>query len=170
MKKLKKLECDIAIKKHELKQEKRRLHKEFKAEHKLTFRIMDLMMACIIIFNFGALTITDYLVADKNFETAKEENITITFYEANPVTENIHGYEGAPVEEKTKAAGLIFALFKQSLLWAIMILCYIYYRNRIHTQTELYIILFVLLFYIISLGTDFFNNLTLLLAKLRYGI
>ena len=156
--------------KYQIYLERRKLHKEFVAEHYIILKFLDLLFACCILFNFGALVITDYMVESVQWEEAIAQNKTIVYQEANPAAAEIHNYQTDKTPEGRKQNwGIIFALFKQAFLWCLMIGAYILVRVTMKTKIELYMLCFIVPMYFSLLGMDFFHDLGLFIAKLRYG-
>uniref|UniRef100_A0A6H1ZHL4 Uncharacterized protein n=1 Tax=viral metagenome TaxID=1070528 RepID=A0A6H1ZHL4_9ZZZZ len=141
---------------YEIRQEQRREHRRLYNEHKAMFRLMDIAVVLIIIMNFGALAITNILV----IRTTPD----VVIMEANPNQAKISNYELHP-----KAVPIITAFVIQSLIWAFILFCYIYYRNKIHTELGLAIMVSLVCFYFIICGRDFFNNFGYWIGKLMFG-
>mgnify|MGYP001549562654 CR=1 FL=1 len=139
---------------HKIKKEKKRIHNEFFKINKKTFIFLDILVACIILFNFGAVVLTNLTVV-RNVETTPNEETG--FYEVNPVHAKLSGYDLHP-----QWKSLMLSFLKQSFLWFLMIASYVYYRRTIFTEQSLYIMIISVLFYFTVLGFDFFNNLGLI--------
>lgn len=163
-----KLRSDIDISKEKIRQEKRKLHKEFVADFKYTFRLMDIAVALIILMNFGALLITTDLVYEKKNVEAKEINTTLVYKEINTAAEKIHNLEGAETEqEKSQAMFIMMSLLKQAFMWSIMLAVYITFRLKVYRQYEMYLALTIVCFYFFVLGHDFINDLGIYIAHYR---
>ena len=134
------------------------LHKQYVKTHKWQFRILDLALIAIILFNLGALFTTEMLVVKAEPD--------VVFVEANQVQCDWQGYACAPPTEGRK---VVNALLIQSIIWALIIFCYIYYRNKVFSDGGYYLLLFVVLYYLTLTGLDFIGNLGSYIGKIMYG-
>jgi len=151
--------------KNQLYYEKRVKHRHFVKEHKLVFRIMDILFIFAILCNFGALGITDYLTTRTDVVVAAENNETVVFHEANPT--NIHDFETAPiVEERQEATRFFFLFIKQAILWGLMFGMYVLQRIRVSDYTELFVMLLPLILIYYLLTADFVHDLGILMGVL----
>ena len=132
-----------------IKLEKKKLHTEFMQDHKGMIRMLDIMMILIIVMNFGALFLTNMMVA-------KVAGDGLEFKEANPVTSELHGYEPAPWED---AIPVMKLLFSRAIIWTVMFGSYWFFRKRIIDRDGAFMMVCMMGFYFILLGLDFFNNL-----------
>lgn len=120
--------------------------------------------------NFGALFLTNIMVSEKSWDDAKVENTTVVYKEANPAAEKIYGFAGPETkEQKQKALIMISRLFKQAMLWCIILFLYIITRKIMITEQALYILTFIVLWYFVLLGSDFILDLGLYVGKLLFG-
>lgn len=145
---------------------KREEHKEFVRHYKKPLLLLDILFVLMMICNFGALAITDHLVAKEVHIEAKEQNLTVVYKEVNPAAAEIHDYE--PVE-KDVAYSLMFAFLRQMIPYALMITFYIIYRINIRTTSELYILFFIIPFLFTILCFDFLHDLAIFTAAKIYG-
>jgi len=164
---------------NEIKLEKKKEHNRFYKENKKFFIFMDIVVILTILMNFGALTLTNIMVAEPEVKALAKEGKELKLYEANPVTAKIHNFKGVDdldideeqkEEERKKAKGLINRLVYFGLYWAILITLYIYYRLNIYTMSQLMWLWFVVAFYFMVLGKDFINNVGYYLPKIWWGI
>ena len=133
--------------KHKKKEITKTLSKGYRKNHSLWFKAMDIMIVLIILFNFGAIFTTNFLVV--------KAEPTIVLREANIVQAELNQIEAVPKEEGFK---MMKAIYLNSLIWAVFIVWYIYNRNTIFSDQALYFMLFLLMFILILTGTDFINN------------
>lgn len=156
MKEYYKLLAKKKIVNHQIKNEKKKLHKKLFKQYKYNFIIMDILMVIIILMNFGALALTNMAV----MKTAKENNEQIIIREANPVTAKIHNFEEHPESYK-----LFAGFIKQAIFWVLLISIYLYYRQNIYSDLGLFSMNIIIGYYFIMLGMDLFNNIGLIVGK-----
>lgn len=137
---------------------KKSLHKQYVKTHKWQFRILDLALIFIILFNLGALFTTEMLVV-------KAEPDAV-FVEANQIQCDWQGFACAPPAEGRKA---INTLVTQSILWALIIFVYVYHRSKVFSDSYYYLIVFVVLVYLTLTGLDFIGNLGSYIGKVIWG-
>lgn len=159
-------EKEYVLAKWNLKQEQKRLHKNFVKEHRGIFVFLDIAVVLIVLMNFGALFITDFMVASRIHEVAKEEGTEVVYREVNPTAAAIHNFDSV---EPGVGFPMLFSFMKQMILWSIPIIIYIYYRSTVYTWKAMFIIIAMIVYSFYMLGGDFVHDLALLIAKLRYG-
>ena len=130
------------------------LHKEFMRDHKKTILLLDILVVFIILFNFGALFITN-VVAVKEVPA----NVEIEVYEVNPIAAKANDYEVHP-ESKKIISGMLFSI----LIWFIILFGYVYLRLTLQSITHLVLLAVIVLFGVSLTGMDFFNNLGYLMG------
>jgi len=143
---------------YELRQQQRNEHNRLYSSHKAMFRLMDIAVVLIIIMNFGAVALTNLMVVKE------QPKVLTALREANVVQAKINDWEVHP-----EAARTMIIFVKQALIWAFILFCYIYYRNRIWTEFQLGIMILLVCFYFIICGRDFFNNFGYFIGKLMFG-
>ena len=143
---------------YEIRQEQRNEHRRLYNEHKAMFRLMDIAVVLIIIMNFGAVALTNIMVVKK------EPEVISNLSEANVMQAKMNDWEVHPEANKEMK---IF--INQALIWAFILFCYIYYRNRTHTELQLGIMISLVCFYLIICGRDFFNNFGYFIGKILFG-
>jgi len=111
-------------------------------------KILDIMVILLIIFNFGALLLTNIMVSSTSELKC--------FHEVNPVTAKINNFKQAPKEESIAFLKLFVT---HGFLWAILIGSYLYIRTNYCNNKILYLLTIVLTFLFFIWGWDFFNNL-----------
>jgi len=130
---------------------------------------MDILIVLALLFHFGALGISNFMIAKKTIDSGKE----LIFVEANPVASATHDFVAPPTPEAkvrgiSKMAGLIF----EAMSIAFVLSIYIFYRIKAKkTEKSLYIwryIFIVTMFLIVSL-TDFIYDFGFLIGKLVFG-
>ena len=183
MKDLIDLESDLKdlkrIKKEiEIKSIKKTNHCELVKDNKYIFKLMDIMVIIIILMNFGALTLTNMMVSKQDYKEAEEQNKTCIFFEENKVQAKLNNFQ--TIEDLNISEGekeIINAEIKESLItglrqcfwWAILLACYIYYRNTIYSNKGLYVMLLIINIEFWILGYDFFHDFGLYVGMLLYG-
>ena len=143
---------------YELRQQQRNEHNRLYSSHKAMFKLMDIAVVLIIIMNFGAVALTNLMVVKE------QPKVLTALREANVVQAKINDWEVHP-----EAARTMIIFVKQALIWAFILFCYIYYRNRIWTEFQLGIMILLVCFYFIICGRDFFNNFGYFIGKLMFG-
>ncbi len=136
-----------------IKEEKKKLHIKLIKDNKLLFRLADIAMLLIILFNFGAIFLTNMMVA--------KETPDLILKEVNAIQSEIGNYELHPDADR-----LMRALMIQFVIWLFMLFSYIYYRLILWQDIHLIIFLTVVLFYVMATGFDFFNNFGYLIGKM----
>ena len=116
-------------------------------------KVLDIMIILIIVFNFGATTITSYLAVHDKPEPV--------FVEANPVAAKVGDYK-----QSSKAYSIMKSFLFHIALWAILIGTYIYLRNNITSKKFLYFLTVIVTFLFLGYGYDFFLDLGYLLGVL----
>lgn len=158
-----KLEAERAIHqvclKESIKREKKKLHREYIAANKRKLVWMDIAFICIIIFNLGAMVLTNLLVVKA--EPAND------FVEANPSQCRWNGFSCA---EENLGKKIIFSLMKQSMIWSIFTVGYLYQRAKVYTDEGYYFLLWIVLFYFWMTNIDFIHDLGLYLGKVVFGV
>lgn len=139
---------------------KRELNKEFYKEHKKTFIFLDVLFVFIILFNFGAVCITNYLVAEKEIQTEGK----LIVQEVNPVASQVLGIEQHPDYKK-----ILWGILKFMVLWYIFIAVYLHLRRNVISHKGLSALYLLIVIYFFILGYDFFNDLGFYLAKIFVG-
>ena len=132
--------------KEKLKKSEKRAHKNYMARHKKAILFLDVLIIIAILFNFGAVTITNMLVV--------KDTPTKVFHEANPVTAERENYVTTP------EANQHFYNFILTYVIPLGVLFAFYFRLRtkiVDSESYMLALLFSALIFII-LGYDFFNN------------
>jgi len=140
---------------YEIRRQQGREHEDILRRHTIVFRLMDIMVVLLILMNFGAVALTNVLLIKQQPDTVLSE--------ANPIQAKAHGYEQHP-----QYSTLIKALLYQSFLWSIMLFFYIYYRRRVYTEKQMWVMLFYVSFYFSVCGADFFNDFGYWLGRLMF--
>ena len=145
---------DREIAKERVKKIEKRLHEQYYLTHRKRFNFMDICMALTIIFNLGAILITNALVIRQSPEN-------IQFAEANPAHAKLNNYV------TTEEGHNIFRLFiYQSILYSLVIGAYLYNRIKIFDDKSFYFTAGIVLIYITLSTYDFTNDLGYLIGKL----
>ena len=143
---------------YELRQQQRNEHNRLYSSHKAMFRLMDIAVVLMIIMNFGALTITNMMVVKKT------PAVVETIMEANVVQAKLNNFEVHP-----QANQHMRIFVTQAMIWAFILFCYIYHRNKVWNEFQLGLMVSVVCFYFIVCGRDFFNNFGYWLGKAIFG-
>lgn len=149
---VKQLEQEIKQKKLELKQARYGQAKKYRSDNPRKFRTLDIMIVIVIILNLGALLITNTLVVKDNPQ--KE------FKEANPVQCKLNDFSC-----HNYMPGLI-TIFKQLIVWGLLVAGYMFLRASIHNNITYYSILIICLGWITIITFDFVNDLGYLIGVL----
>jgi len=139
-----------------LRIEKKNLSKMFKSENKKKFILMDILFIFFILFNIGALVITNMLV----IKTEPE----IQLIEANPVVAENYNFQTHP-DAKPAITGFMISMFA----WTYFIGWYIYGRITLYKSRDFYMFVGTFIFFGISITMDFFNDFGFLLGKIIWG-
>ena len=156
MSKLFQLEKQQKLIKKAISEEKRKENKRFIKEHKTIIRILDIAMIFIILFNYGALTITNAMVLKKEPDRI--------FYEVNPVVAESNDYVVHP-----KAQTKIKQLVRVFIAWAVLIGIYVYFRLTIMTTKDLIVLVCIVATWFMILGWDFVNDFGFWIGKQIWG-
>ena len=141
--------------------EKHRLHKDLTSKYRKLFKMLDIMLICIILINFFSIALTNILVVKKESEVPLEERMIIG--EANIIQAKVNNY---PLYEE--AVKLFLAFLLNFIYWILLIACYIYYRRTIYTNRQLTILIIIAVYFVSLIGLDFFNNFGYYLGRLFY--
>lgn len=169
-------EADYKIAKSNFNNKIKESSKDFWQKNKGFKHLIFFLLVSCIIFNFGALTITDTLLTKKAVKSLKEQGLELSdvLHEANPGASAIHDFKSVDdmdisneqkIQQKSKDLKLIGSLFKQSLIWAVIYLLLIFKMNRTYTTASMYFLLFMLLMYFCITGWDCFHDLGILLGR-----
>ena len=109
----------------ELKDFRRGEAKKFREKNKKVIMILDILVILCLIFNVGALTITNTMVTKVQID----QGIEVEFVEVNPVPAKIYDYKPAPID-KNLLAKVGLHLF---LLPILIIIHYLYLYCWIQT-------------------------------------
>lgn len=143
----------------EIKQEKDRLHKELLSTHKRWFRVLDISLIIIILFNMGSVVLTNMMVVKESVE--KEE--PIKYLEVNPVAAKDGGYKQHP-----EAVKLFSFTILTIVAYAVFILIYIYKRTTIYNKYGLMFLTGIIVYWLTGTALDFFNNFGYFLGELVF--
>ena len=142
--------------KTEIVHERASLHVQLRNKYGYMFRGMDICLALLILFNIGALILTNALVY-------KEEPATVV-YEVNPIASATHGYEEHP-----ESSSLYISFIKQGLMYILLIVSYFFVRMASYTKTILIFSLAIMFGAALISGIDFFNDFGYFMGKTIWG-
>ena len=112
----------------------------------------------VILFNFGAVCITNVLVVKDQPE------VMHSLAEANPIHAKANNLKVHP-----QYVEVMSALARQAVLWFILIFIYLYYRKIIYSDIQLVLFGTIVLYYFVLTGWDFFNDFGYLLGGWIFG-
>lgn len=142
-----------------IRKEKRRLHSSLTTVHKKIFIALDILFILSILFNFGAITITNAMVV-KSAPSPGD----ITFIEANPVVAEAYDLKTTP-----EANNLFKKMLIHFSIWFLLLGCYVYLRRTIFTEAGLTVLSTIVLGYFIIYGWDFFNDFGYWIGRVMFG-
>jgi len=116
-------------------------HHKFVKDNRKVLLWLDIAFVIIILFNLGALLITNALVIKD--EPTKE------IMEANPVASEIHGFKLHP-----EAKFLFFTFIFFISTWVVLSFMYVQSRRYISEERHFSFLIGFIIFYGIALGTD----------------
>lgn len=140
-----------------IKECKTRLHKNYVKHNHNKFWIIDLLFLACILFNVGALVMTNMLV----LKTQPD----VVIVEANPVQAHLNDWQTST----TAQANFITVVLKQMLIWTGIIIGYLWYRRNIVCDNSWWFVLCLIIYFTVTTGLDFFNNLGFLIGKSLWG-
>jgi len=129
-----------------MKVEKCKLSKQYRKEHKGWFKLLDILFCLFFVFNFGALMLTTVMQYHPEWGEGIQEANPFQCKFWNPDLCNGKGVNG------------VHMLMKQSLIWAVVVVFYVYNRNTTYNQAKFYILLFMVIVYFTGSLIDFGND------------
>lgn len=136
-----------------------RANRKYKENNKKKILILDILFCMFILYNLGALLITNALVM--------KDNTNKTFHEANPVAAKAYGFH---TEQTIEFISKYFGLMLHLLCWSYLITMYIVGRNRYIVNNETYChMLGSVLGFGFILTYDFINDLGYWLGKVIFS-
>jgi hypothetical protein len=175
MEKLIDLEADLKKTKELIKVVKKDQHNIFYKDNRSMFRLMDLMVVMVIIFNFGAMLSTVIMNELPEMVATRDAGKVDRILEANPIQSEISGFiapkDVAKNPEELERYNIEILRMLRALLffvvfWLIMLSVYIFISSNVYQRYEMYLMVFVVLVYFFAYGYDFINNLGLLISFL----
>lgn len=137
----------------EIKQKKQELHKQFVMIHHKELKYLDIAVAIIILMNFGAVFITNFMVQKERAEIVDQGGTVEPLREVNPLPAKMNNYEIHPQSKQ-----IMKAVANQFLLWFVMLWAYVQVRRNMFTDTTLTTTIIIVVSYLVILGWDFFND------------
>ena len=141
---------------YQIKQRKYFLHKEFYHPNKVQFWLLDILFVLGILFNFGALTMTNMVLSEQAELKAELEGRTTTLVEMNPVIADTHNLPKASKEEISSFWKMVLY---QLASWIIWLYSYIYFRRRCFTRDSLTLLTISVVIFVFTTGLNFFSDL-----------
>lgn len=155
---------DLLAKKEQInrkiKTEKKKEHYKFCKFHKKELRVLDIMVCVFILFNFGAVLVTNMTAVKELTEEGKE----LLIMEVNPIHAEVNEYELHPESNQ-----FIWVFVKQAILWMLIIMVYVSFRRNMSTEHSLYFMIVCVSYLLIITGYNFFNDLGFLVGRSLYG-
>jgi len=139
--------------KYQIKEQRKKVSNEYKARHKTLFRAMDIAIVLAILFNIGAVILTNALIA--------KTTPGLVICEANPAQTLLNGFQ--PVDDSKP---IYFGFLVHIAVLAFIVGTYIYQRNTVTNQAELFAIIVTVLILIIGCTLDFSNDLGYWIGKM----
>jgi hypothetical protein len=136
---------------------RRAANKEFYEENKKWFKMLDTIGVILISLNIIALLITGLLVV-------KSDPGRI-FVEGNPTQCVWNGWSC-----HTNGWSIIIPVLKQFIIWALLIVGYLFIRNHTFSYTGMWILTAIIIFYAVSISWDAVNDIGLYLGKVLFGV
>ena len=132
--------------------------KQYRKNNKVIFNFLDYLVIVGIVFNLGAMVITNAMVV--------KENPTMEFKEANIMQCKLSKYECG----MQSFFGSFKFIFTHILIYGIVIWLYISCRNNIKSDMELFVILApIVTLFVTVMGWDFFNDFGYYLGRVLFG-
>jgi len=142
---------------------KRKLKEHYTEKYKTMIRICDILIICAILFNFGAVAITNALVV-KNEPDKK-------FHEVNPVGRETFDYAPPPEDAGGKDITLVWrALIIHTLLLLVLLGVYLTLRFGVNSPYSMGLLMMCTFFLFILLGWDFSNDFGYWIGVQIWGI
>jgi len=135
---------------------RKEVHKNYICKHKTKFMIMNWCFVLMIIFNLGAVIITNMLVV--------KQNPTTKFVEINPQQCELNNYE---CPENTE--GIFSAVLKQLVILSFLIGYLFLFRYVIISNLGFYIYICLVIFLFYTITNDFANDLGYVIGKILWG-
>jgi len=143
------------IRKKEREKDKKE-EQDFKYKYKKVFLIFDIAMVIVILFNLGALLLTNAMVV--------KEEPNKTFYESNVVVADKFGY--VPHEDAEEE----FDAFKNLIMfyWKILVLYFVMRMTTLklmRTEWMVYVLAIFISYFFVLFGYDFFHDFGFWIGK-----
>lgn len=150
-----KLKTDKKVNKARIREVKARMNVHLKKKYKSLYRFADYIVIFSILFNIGALMLTNIMVV----KTMPDKPLM----EANPVNA-----ERLDVVQAPEGNFVMTGFFVNVMLYVIFILIHLYHRRYTCTRHDLTGYIIFLTFMGIALAMDFFNNLGFAIGKIIF--
>jgi len=137
---------------NQIKQRKNFLHTTFLQSHKKEFWLLDILFVLGILFNLGAVSMTNMILV----EQASAEGYDTMIVEMNPIVAEEHNL---PMATKENMSGFWKMIGFVIFAWFAWIFCYLYFRSRAFTKDSLRLLMIGTVFFAFMMGMNFFNDL-----------
>jgi len=138
----------------------------YREKYARIFKFCDILIIFAILFNFGAIGLTNAMVVKNNPEIVLYEvnpHTSKAFNYTNPVTENVTLSNGRSAKESWN--GIIIHMLKLMVL----ITGYVFLRFNVKSEYQLYFMLSVAGILFVMLTFDFTNDFGFWVGKLIWG-
>ena len=132
---------------HQVKLEKKRLSKSYKAHYKHFLITIDCLIIIAFLFNLGSIALTNALVAKNTPD--------IELIEANPVQAKANNLKTSQLAW----VGLAVMFLKQIVPWTILGIVYVINRYNVYSHASFMVMTSLVLYLLVATSVDFFNNL-----------
>ena len=127
---------------------KKEINRQIREEYKVWFKVGNIILILMILFNTGALLITNALVV--------KEKPELNFTEANPIAAQVHNLASTnEVEGNNKGFIAITGIIIHVLAWVLMIGGYLYLKYRTYNRKQLIHNFLTFIFIAVFLTYDF---------------
>ena len=140
---------------HKITEEKRNMHEELVILEMGMFRLLDILVICCIVFNLGAVVLTNMMAME-----AKPDMVVM---EVNP-----YMAEQLDLEPHPEANQLYKSIITQAFFLGIMLFFYVNTRRTILTEAGLRWLITFVFFYLIFFAWDFFNDFGFFIGRLIF--
>lgn len=145
--------CRKHILNQDIKREKRELHLQFIKDNQLMVRTLDILVVLMILMNFGATIMTNYMAVKKEPE--------VKIMEVNPLAAEIGNYEEHPAAQNYFSRMVAFKV----LAWGLLVALYCFARRGIYNYFGFTWLLTIVVAYTLLFSQNFFNDFGFWLGK-----
>jgi hypothetical protein len=154
---LEKLYYNREVLNQKIKEKERQQRKIFRNNYANILLIMDAILIITILFNFGALIITNAMVF--------HAEPTTVMMEANPIASEQGGYQEHP-----ESRLIMFMFLRHCISWVLLISFYVWRRFTLKDEKGLFFLAVILMLLCYPLWRDFLNNLGFWIGNRIWGL